>query len=173
MAQNLLGRRMDDRPRASSVARRSKNLGASSPGVSLPGKRRSVLSGRAGFHCLAGVFLRRGRLRRRLGRRSQSLAGRFPALPGEHGRRGARFRTARRFTAPTASESLSVGSQLFDGLVIGEQVNHAQRRVVVEEQLVVPVSLRSSGRAAGKEVSLIRDERAFNVTWVGGDGLTE
>src|SRR5271156_3874478 len=63
--------------------------------------------------------------------------------------------------------------QLFDGLVIGEQVNHALRRVVVEEQLEVPVSLRSSGRTAGKEVLFIRDERGFNVTGVGGDGLPE
>ena len=61
----------------------------------------------------------------------------------------------------------------FDGLVIGEQVNHALSRVVVKEQLEVPVGLRSSRRAAGKEVFFIRDERGFNVTWVGGDGLPE
>ena len=55
------------------------------------------------------------------------------------------------------------------GPVIGEQVNYALRRVVVEEQLEVPLRLRSSRCAARKEIRLIRDERCFNVTGVGNE----
>src|SRR6202034_3911869 len=63
--------------------------------------------------------------------------------------------------------------RLLNELVIGKQINRTLRRVFVEEQLEVPVSLRSGGRAARKEVLFIREERGFNVTGAGGYGLPE
>jgi len=58
--------------------------------------------------------------------------------------------------------------RLLDRLVAGKQINHALRRVVVEEQLDVPVNLRCGGRAAKKHILFVHAECGFNVTGVGG-----
>src|ERR1700743_1476322 len=63
--------------------------------------------------------------------------------------------------------------RLFDWLVIGKQIDHALRRVFIEKQFEVPVSLRGGRRAARKEVLLIRDERGFNLTGVSGYSVPE
>lgn len=62
---------------------------------------------------------------------------------------------------------------LLDGLVIGKQINHALRRVFVEEQLDIPVCLRSGGCAPRKKVIFVCAECGFNITRVGGYGLPE
>ena len=49
----------------------------------------------------------------------------------------------------------------------------ALRRVVVEEEFDVPVSVRRGGRAAKKHGLFIRVECDFNIAGVGGDGLRE
>jgi hypothetical protein len=59
------------------------------------------------------------------------------------------------------------------GLVAGEEVKQALRRVRAETHLEDPFRVRSLGRAARKEVLLIREERGFKVTGVGGDGLAD
>ena len=61
------------------------NLRPSSPGVSFQGEFGSMFLGGARSNRLAGVFVRRGRLRRHFGRCPEGMARQFPALPGEHG----------------------------------------------------------------------------------------
>jgi hypothetical protein len=46
--------------------------------------------------------------------------------------------------------------QLFDGLVIGEQVKLTLRRVVAETQLEVPIRLHSSRCAGRKQIPFTR-----------------
>jgi hypothetical protein len=53
--------------------------------------------------------------------------------------------------------AVSFKERLCDRLVIIEELNHALRRVVLEEQLEVPLSFRGSGRAARKEFFFIHD----------------
>jgi hypothetical protein len=63
--------------------------------------------------------------------------------------------------------------RLLDRLVTGKEVQQALRRVIAVTHLEDPVRLRGFGFAAGKESLFVREERGFNVTRVGGNGLAE
>jgi hypothetical protein len=54
-----------------------------------------------------------------------------------------------------------------------KQINHTLRRVLIEEQLEVPVSFRGGGCTARKKILLIRVERSFNVAGVGDYGALD
>ena len=63
--------------------------------------------------------------------------------------------------------------QLFDGLVIGEQVKLTLRCIVAQTQLEVPIRLHSSRCAVRKQIPFTRQQRGFSISEACGDGLTQ
>src|ERR1700733_1646808 len=68
---------------------------------------------------------------------------------------------------------LLVPTSFLFGLVAGEEIKQALGRVGAETHLENLFRLSGLGRATGKEILLVGEERGFNVTGVGGDGLAE